>query len=74
MAYLAHVSPRLILHHSVGPLLVQDAVATLPAPDDVSLLQLILMATVATCVGYALIWDKLLLLLGWQHCLPMFDS
>ena len=48
-------------------LLVQYAVSTLSASDDVSLLKLVLMAAVPTDVGHALIGHELLLLLGWQH-------
>ena len=63
----AFASSSFILDHSVRALLVQYAVPTLSASDDVSLLQLVLMAAIPTDVGHALIGHELLLLLGWQH-------
>ena len=63
----AIASSGFILDYSVCALLVQNAVPTLSASDDVSLLQVVLMAAIPTDVSHALIGHELLLLLGWQH-------
>ena len=61
------LSPSLILHHSIGPLFVQDAIPAFSAPDDIPLLQFVLMTTVATYVCHTLIGGILLPRLGWKH-------
>jgi len=65
--FLQPLSPGLILHYSVGPLLVQDAIPALSAPDDIPLLQLVLMTAVATYVCHTLIGGILLPRLGRKH-------
>ncbi len=64
-------SSGLILHYPVGPLLVQDAIPALSAPDDIAPFQHVLMAAVTAYVCYAIVGRKLLLLLGRQHCRTM---
>ena len=67
---LEAVSSRLKLHDAPRALLVQDAVAALPAPNHVSLLDHVLVAAVAARVGDTRVGYILLrLLLTRQHCL-----
>ena len=49
-------SSGLKLNYSVGALLVQDSVTTVPASDDISCLQLVLCATIPTYVAHSLFW------------------
>ena len=49
-------SSGLKLDYSVSALLVQDSVATVPASDYISCLELVLCATVPTYVAHSLFW------------------
>lgn len=63
----AVLSSGLILHHPIRPLLVQDAIPALSAPDDITPFQDVLMTAVTAYVSYAIVGRKLLLLLRRQH-------